>query len=147
MHNIIAIISVVGCGIALPIFSIWSGIRSEMNKENNRKEILLKALEKNPDVDIEDLMRKLNPPKQLIKEKLLRKLLWGMMLFFAGIGLIIAAVIIGYREGWGSDPIYFTGICGAICFAIGMGLLANYHIGKKMLADEMEAERKNLEKQ
>ena len=36
------------------------------------KEIILAALEKNADIDIEELVKKMNKPEKLLKEKLLK---------------------------------------------------------------------------
>ena len=67
----------IACGCILPIFAIWMGIRKEINESKNRTQVLLSAIEKNPDVDIEELMAKISPKKKLLKEKLLNKLLAG----------------------------------------------------------------------
>ena len=146
MDQLVAILVPLGCGMVLPIVIVSIISKRKMAEDMSRKEIILSALEKNPNVDVEDLMLKLNPPKKLLKEKLLKKLLWGMLSFFAGVGLIAAAIVIGICEECLSDPLYFTGMWGVILLAIGMGLLANYKVGRKMLAEEMDAELKNLQK-
>lgn len=146
MINLAGILVPLGCGMVLPLGIVWMIVKRKMAEDMSRKEIILSALDKNPNVDVEDLMLKLNPPKKLLKEKLLKKLLWGMLSFFAGVGLIVAAIVIGICEECLSDPLYFTGMWGVILLAIGMGLLANYKVGRKMLAEEMDAELKNLQK-
>lgn len=146
MEDLVAILVSLGCGMVLPLGIVWIIVKRKMAEDMSRKEIILSALEKNPNVDLEELMLKLNPPKKLLKEKLLKKLLWGMLFFFAGIGLIVVAIIIGICEKCLSDPLYFTGMWGVILLAIGIGLLANYKVGRKMLAEEMDAELKNLQK-
>lgn len=146
MEQLVAILVPLGCGMVLPLGIVWLIVKRKMTEDQSRKEIILSALEKNPNVDLEELMLKLNPPKKLLKEKLLKKLLWGMLFFFAGIGLIVVAIVIGIIEGCLSDPIYMTGMWGVILLAIGIGLLANYKVGRKMLAEEMDAELKNLQK-
>lgn len=146
MVYLVQLFVTLGCGVVLPLGIVWMIIKRKMAEDMSRKEIILSALEKNPNVDVEELMQKLNPPKKLLKEKLLKKLLWGMLFFFAGIGLIVAAIVIGICEECLSDPLYFTGMWGVILLAIGMGLLANYNVGRKMLAEEMDAELKNLQK-
>lgn len=146
MEDLVAILVPLGCGMVLPIVIVSIISKRKMAEDMSRKEIILSALEKNPNVDVEELMQKLNPPKKLLKEKLLKKLLWGMLFFFAGIGLIVVAIIIGICEKCLSDSLYFTGMWGVILLAIGMGLLANYNVGRKMLAEEMDAELKNLQK-
>lgn len=45
-----------------------------MNETNTRTQIVLAAIEKNPDMDVEELMKKISPKKKLLKEKLLSKL-------------------------------------------------------------------------
>ena len=45
------------CGCLLPIMIVWFTIRESMNKTNQRTQIVLAAIEKNPDMDIEELMK------------------------------------------------------------------------------------------
>lgn len=147
MEELVAIFVSLGCGVVLPLGIVWMIVKLKMAEEMSRKEIMQSAFEKNPNVDLEELMLKLNPPKKLLKEKLLKRLLWGMLFFFAGIGLIVVAVVAAVCHMWTSDPCVMTGTWGVILLAIGIGLLANYKVGRKMLAEEMDAELKNLQKQ
>lgn len=146
MEELVAILVPLGCGMVLPLGIVWMIVKRKMAEDMSRKEIILSALEKNPNVDLEELMLKLNPPKKLLKEKLLKKLLLGMLFFFAGIGLIVVAVVAAVCHMCPSDPCIMTGTWGVILLAIGIGLLANYKVGRKMLAEEMDAELKNLQK-
>ena len=86
----------------------------------------------------------MNKTEKLLKEKLLKKLQWGMLAFFLGIGLIGFGLYLELTNaGLYSDVL--TYICGGVAsFAIGIAFLANYHIGKKMLAKEMEAEEQKM---
>ena len=142
--SLVPILVPIACGCVLPIMIIWFGIRQKMNETNKRTEIMLAAIEKNPEMDIEELMKKISPKKKLLKEKLLTKLLWGCITTLLGLVLIG----IGAWLGWvgGSDP---SDILTASCFgfamlAIGIAFLINYYIGKKMLAKEIEAEEQLL---
>jgi len=136
-----------GCGCILPIFAIWMGIRKEMNESKNRTQVLLSAIEKNPDVDIEELMAKISPKKKLLKEKLLNKLLAGCITAFLGIGFLGYAACIGYGGGESPKSIYLFTLVGIILLGVGISLFINYFIGKKMLAKEIEAEEKKLSTQ
>jgi hypothetical protein len=136
-----------GCGCILPIFAIWMGIRKEMNESKNRTQVLLSAIEKNPDVDIEELMAKISPKKKLLKEKLLNKLLAGCITAFLGIGFLGYAAWIGYGGGESPKSIYLFTLVGIILLGVGISLFINYFIGKKMLAKEMEAEETKLSTQ
>lgn len=133
-----------GICVFLPLMVVWLSIRKKMHGDDMRKEIILAALEKNANIDVEELVKKMNKPEKLLKEKLLKKLQWGMLTFFLGIGLIGFGLYLELTNaGLYSDVL--TYICGGVAsFAIGIAFLANYHIGKKMLAKEMEAEEHNL---
>ena len=144
MEQIFALLIPLGCGCVLPIVVIWLGIRQKMNETNQRTKIVLAAIEKNPEMDIEELMKKISPKKKLLKEKLLSNLLWGSVIALFGISILVYALLVDYRGGM--DPndlirIYFTG---GILLAIGIAFLAHYHISKKMLAKEIEAEEKRV---
>lgn len=71
-HDIVGLFIVFGTAVILPITIIFLALRGKMASERNRKEIILAALEKNADIDIEELVRKMNKPEELLKEKLLK---------------------------------------------------------------------------
>ena len=144
IDSLVPILVPIACGCVLPILIIWFGIRKKMNDTNKCTEIVLAAIEKNPNMDIEELMNKISPKKKLLKEKLLTKLLWGCIT--ALLGLILIGI--GAWLGWvgGSDPAdILTASCfGFVMLAIGIAFLINYYMGKKMLAKEIEAEEQLL---
>ncbi|MBQ0021125.1 MAG: hypothetical protein KBT39_11470 [Bacteroidales bacterium] len=142
--NITGILIVLGTAVILPITIIFLVLRSKMASEKNRKEIILAALEKNADIDIEELVRKMNTPDKLLKEKLLKKLQWGLVTAFIGVGAITIAGCMGYAGGGSPEDIYFFGIPGAALLAVGIAFIISYIVGRKMLAKEMEAEERNL---
>ena len=133
------------CGGILPIFAIWMGIRKEINESKNRTQVLLSAIEKNPDVDIEELMAKISPKKKLLKEKLLNKLLAGCITTFLGIGLLGYTAYAGYVGYSDSGDIKGLSLAGVVLLGVGIALFINYFVGKKMLAKEMEAEERKIE--
>ena len=133
------------CGCVVPIVIIWLVVREKMNETNARTQIVTAALEKNPDMDVEELLRKISPKKKqkLLKEKLLSKLLWGCIASIMGIGLIAFGFFLKTQEIHMFEDVQ-TAICfGVILLAIGAGFIINYGVGKKMLNKEMEAEEKN----
>lgn len=138
-HDIVGLFIVLGTAVILPITIIFLALRGKMASERNRKEIILAALEKNADIDIEELVRKMNKP-----EKLLKKLQWGMLAFILGVGMIGYGIYLNCNlVGGSTDPLVSISI-GLVLLAVGIAFLANYQIGKKMLAKEMEAEERNL---
>ena len=84
-NNIIVLLIVLGTAVVLPIAIVFLRLKSKMVSERNRKEIILAALEKNANIDVEELVRKMNAPGKLLKEKLLGKLTSGLVFSFFGI--------------------------------------------------------------
>lgn len=142
MHHLDQILIVLGCGCVLPIMVVWLIIRESMNKTNQRTQIVLAAIEKNPDMDIEELMKKISPKKKLLKEKLLSKLLWGGIIAFLGIALLGYCIVQGYVGGMPTAALQQFSLFGAVLLGIGIAFLINYYVGRKLLAKEIEAEEK-----
>ncbi len=118
-----------------------------MNETNARTQIALAAIEKNPDMDIEELLKKISTKGKLLKEKLLTKLLWGCLTTLLGLGLIGFGVYLG-ASGIGGTDDPMTSVCfGLISLGVGIAFLINYGVGKKMLAKEIEAEEKRMTEQ
>ena len=144
MVNLAAILVPIACGCVLPIMLVWFGIREKMNAANQRTKIVLAAIEKNPEMDIEELMKKMSRNGKLLKEKLLTKLLWGCLSTLLGIGLIGFGIYLSANHLGGTDD-PMTAVCfGLIAFGVGIAFLVNYFVGKKMLAKEIEAEEKRV---
>lgn len=137
----------IACGCILPIVAILADVRKKMNETNQRTQIVLAAIEKNPDMDIEEIMKKISHKPKLLKEKLLTKLLWGCLTTLLGICLIGFSIYLNESHlGGNDDPM--TAVCfGAISFIVGICFLFTFFVGKKMLAKEIEAEEETVTKQ
>ena len=97
---------------------VWFVIRKKMNETNQRTKIVLAAIEKNPEMDIEEIMKKIS------------------------FGIFLGENQLGGTD----DPL--TAICfGLLSLGVGIAFLVNYFVGKKMLAKEMEAEEKSVTEQ
>ena len=130
----------IACGCVLPIMIVWLIIRKKMNETNQRTQIMLAAIEKNPDMDIEGLMKKSSLKPKLLKEKLLTKLLWGTLTTLLGIGMIGCHFYVR-KYTYSTSPCGFIGL---VLLPIGIAFLISYFTGKKMLAKEIEAEEQQL---
>lgn len=139
----------------MPIMVVNTMARKKMYHLDKQNELLLAALEKNPNVDVEKLIKQMNVSggsgkKKLIKERLLSRLLWGTMLGMMGLGLAIAGFYMNHEwltsnASYHRDDYFFMGVWGLVILGLGLGFLANFFIGKRMLAREMESEAQNLE--
>ena len=141
MSDFIDILPALACGCVLPIVVVWLAIRNEMNKTNQRTQIVLAAIEKNPDMDLEELMEKISPKKKLLKEKLLSKLQTGNITTFLGLGFLACAIYVDYQGGMSTKDLRMLYLAGAILLGVGIAILISYFVGKKMLVKEMEAEQ------
>ena len=144
MEHLVEILVPIACGCVLPIMIVWLTIRESMNKTNQRTKIVLAAIEKNPDLDIEELMEKISPKKKLLKEKLLSKLQTGNITTLLGIGFLVCALYADYMGGMNPKDLRMLYLAGIILLVVGGAFLRNYFVGKKMLAKEIEAEEKLL---
>ena len=63
-----------GICVALPVSVVLLVTRLLMNNTNKRTELLLAALDKNPNLDVEEFLCKMAPRRKTIKDKLLRRL-------------------------------------------------------------------------
>ena len=120
MYHLVPILVPIACGCVLPIMIVWLTIRESMNKTNQRTKIMLAAIEKNPDMDIEELMEKISPKKKLLKEKLLSKLLWGSIIGLLGISFLVYGLLIDFRGGMNTDDLIHIYFAGGILLAVGI---------------------------
>lgn len=145
MEEIVGILIPISVCVVLPVLIVYFVLKNKTNLENNRKEIVLAALEKNADIDIESLVRQMNPPEKLLKEKLLKQFKTGCVMAFVGIGVLmtyLAIYFMGYTDR--KSDVIFIGI-GCIVALVGFAYLLSYRVGKRMLAKEMEAEEARKE--
>lgn len=127
--------------VVLPITIVWMITRTRIKLDNLRKEIILAAMEKNSDIDIEEMMKKLNRPKKLLKEELITKLLCGSM--FVGLGILTYVALAVYMCIFGQETNMFIGLSFAAVpsLAVGIAFLISFFVGRNMLTKEMETER------
>ena len=144
---IVSLVSIIACGCILPIVMGWLGTRRKMNETETRKQIILAAIEKNKETDVEELLKKMAPKQKLLKEKLLVKLLLGWVVALVGFGLIGFRVWYSYTNkpnvGF-LEFLSFLALIGSVLLAIGLAFVIYYFVGKKLLAKEIEAEEKKL---
>ena len=141
MFWLVQILVPIGVAVVLPVAIVAIVFRSALASERNRKEIVLAVLEKNPDIDVEQLMKNLKKSEKLIKEKLLARLERGCLCCLMGLAFMVLYFFLGVQgEG-------FIVVVGAALIAIGIAFLVSYFVGRRMLAQEMEAEQQNMKQE
>lgn len=141
MFWLVQLLVPMGVAVVLPIAIVAIVFKSALASERNRKEIVLAVLEKNPDIDVEQLMKNLKKSEKLIKEKLLARLERGCLCCLMGVAFMLLYFFLGVQ---GEDLIV---VVGAALIAIGIAFLVSYFVGRRMLAKEMEAEQQNMKQE
>lgn len=140
METLEDILVSLGVVVALPVLIVSIIFRSVMAADRNRKEIILAALEKNPNLNVEDLVKRMKKSEKLIKEKLLAKLQRGCLCCLMGVALVLLYFFPNVQNE-------FLIIAGTALIAIGIAFLVGYFVGRRMLAREMEAEEQSMNKE
>ena len=137
LNSIIDSLVPIACGVVLPIVMVWLYYRNEQLEATKRSEIVMAAIEKNPEVDVQELLSKLNPPKKSYKEQLMTKmhqeLLWGTICLIGGAITILVIIALSILQGFAEEFIPIGSIFGVVPLAAGCGLLAAYNNAKKTL--------------
>lgn len=139
-HTLIEILIPIGVVVVLPVAIVAIVFKSALASERNRKEIILAALEKNPNLDVEDLVKRMKKSEKLIKEKLLARLERGCLCCLMGVSFVLLYFFLSVQNE-------FLIITGAALIAIGIAFLVSYFVGRRMLAQEMEAEQQNMKQE
>ena len=126
-----------GLVVVFPILYVWLTERNKQHETDKRSEIAMAIIEKNPDIDIQEFLNKLNPPKESYKEKMLKimhyEVLWGTICTIGGIVAIIVTITLSILQGYDGAVIPIGSVFGIAPLAVGCGLLAAYNNAKKTL--------------
>lgn len=139
-HALIEILIPIGVAVVLPVAIVAIVFKSALASDRNRKEIILAALEKNPNLDVEDLVKRMKKSNKLIKEKLLARLERGCLCCLMGVAFVLLYFFLSVQNE-------FLFITGAALIAVGIAFLVSYFVGRRMLAKEMEAEQQNMKQE
>ncbi|MBW4712649.1 hypothetical protein KZY63_08260 [Prevotella histicola] len=137
LNSIIESLVPIAIVVVFPIVMVWLYYRDEQLKATKRSEIIMAVIEKNPEVDVQEFLNKLNPPKKSYKEQLMTKmhqeLLWGTICLIGGAITILVIITLSILQGFAEEFISIGSIFGIVPLAVGCGLLAAYNNAKKTL--------------
>lgn len=122
--------------VVIVFINFFYGNKTAANKMN----LLAKAIESGVDIDPTVLMESLESKKEkntTIKERLINKLVSGIILFLLGIASFICLAVRILSAKW----CIYVGIAGV---AVGAAFIVAYFVGRKLLASEIEAETRKL---
>ena len=114
---ILALVPIV-MGCTLFVLIVRMIIRNQQNETNKRTEVALAAIEKNPDIDVEELLKKMAPKQKSLKEKQVNKLQWGTITSLIGLVFVGLGTYIGYVGGYDADDPVVASVFGFIFLAL-----------------------------
>ena len=126
--------------VVLPIVLFLLYLRNKKHESEKRTEIVMAAIEKNGDIDVQEFFKNLNKPRKTVREKLVMQLHWEVLLgsVFTVFGLVVfiaLGVLIGFGITKGDDVIPMSCCLGIPTLALGAGLLIAYFSGKKTMKE------------
>ena len=123
--------------VVLPIVVVWLSYRNKQHETDKRSEIVTAIIAKNPDIDVQEFLDKLNPSKKSYKEQLMTRMhwemLWGTICLIGGTITILAIIALSILLSFDKGYIAIGSVFGAVPLAVGCGLLVAYNNAKKTL--------------
>ena len=74
LHTLADAVFPLAVAVVLPIVYTWLTYRNKQHETDKRSQIVMAFIEKNPDVDIQEFLNKLNPPRKSFREQLITKM-------------------------------------------------------------------------
>lgn len=138
MNNVTAayqLIFIIAICVLLPIKMASLLYKNKQYETQKKSDILMTALEKNADINVQDFLNKFNPPRKSFEEKMKTMLhlemLWGSILLSVGQLCMLCFIVLCSVEGFNTEYITLGIIFGIIPIGIGAGLLVAHSNGKK----------------
>ena len=123
--------------VVLPIVIVWLYYRNKQLEATKRSEIVMAIIEKNPEVNVQEFLSKLNPPKKSYNEQLMTRMhwemLWGTICLIGGTITILAIIALSILLSFDKGYIAIGSVFGVVPLAVGCGLLVAYNNAKKTL--------------
>lgn len=124
----------------LPLGIIWLYYRAQMNKENKRTEIIMKALESNSNIDTDSLVKALENTSKTPQGIRYARLQRGCQYTLLGIALCVVFFITNGLE-IDSDMAFLMIFAGAASIAVGISYLIVYFVSGKSSTDNNSSEK------
>ncbi|QUB65862.1 hypothetical protein [Prevotella melaninogenica] len=137
LERIVESIVPIAIVVVLPIVIVWLYYRNKQLEATKRSEIVMAIIEKNPEVNVQEFLSKLNPPKKSYKEQLMTRMhwemLWGTICLIGGTITILAIIALSILLSFDKGYIAIGSVFGVVPLAVGCGLLVAYNNAKKTL--------------
>lgn len=138
-HALIEILVPIGICVILPLGIFWLYYRAQMNKENKRTEIIMKALESNSNIDTDSLVKALENTSKTPQGIRYARLQRGCQYTLLGIALCV--VYLSNGKAIDSDMAFMMKFTGAASIAVGISYLIVYFVSGKSSTDNNSSEK------
>ena len=120
--------------VVLPVAIVLIVFLYNMNSDNKRAQVLIKAIEANKDIDTDKLAEAFSKPRRSPREILNLRLLRGSIFTLCGLGFVIFGLV-GLANDFTirMEPVMIPMICGASCLAVGISYLIVYFVTRKQI--------------
>ena len=137
LETIVESIVPIAIVVVLPIVIVWLYYRNKQLEATKRSEIVMAIIEKNPEVNVQEFLSKLNSPKKSYKEQLMTRMhwemLWGTICLIGGTITILAIIALSILLSFDKGYIAIGSVFGVVPLAVGCGLMVAYNNAKKTL--------------
>ena len=113
--------------VVLPVLIVTIVTNARSRADNNRKEIIIKAIESNPGIETAQLIEAFGKPSTPSRPNLLNRLQLGCM--FTLLGIVFA--VSSHMEYMNGGAVIGHLISSGVCFAIGISYLIVYFVGRR----------------
>ncbi|MDE6256653.1 MAG: hypothetical protein K2M39_10720 [Muribaculaceae bacterium] len=121
------------CAI-MPIAIVFITMVAKVKSEQQRANIIIKAIEENNNIDADKLAETLNRPRRTPLQILNLRLLRGCIFTLIGIGLCVISILVLCDGGeFGQDSVFFPMVSGFAIFSIGVSYLIVYFVTRKQV--------------
>lgn len=118
------------------VFIVWIVFRSKTNRDNKNTEIVLKAIENNPDIDVDNMIKSLSKPRQTPLQLLHKRLLRGCIFTFIGLAFSLITAVMIFDANTDIDDVYEMLTVAGIFLSIGIAYLVVYFASRKTVQEE-----------
>ena len=115
----------------MPTLIVLICLQTTRKKFEKRIELVKSAMEKDPSLNMEDLMAKISPAKRTYAQKSVTLLLISCILLFLGVASALFALYFSSKAA--EEPFILFGIIACVLLAVGLSFLVSFFYTRKLV--------------
>lgn len=124
-----------GICVVMPVSIVWIVFSSISKSDSRQTEVIIKAIENNPDIDAERLIEAMRKPRKTYRQIQQTRLLCACLFTLLGIAASIIAGILAYQVPTRYMH-YPAMVLAGIFLAIGIAYAVVYYVGNKSAGED-----------